>query len=85
MAVLSEEVKRKWDTLFDTLSIYVKRIPNSGRAEPALTVNEAAEVINVSTRTIRSWIKVDILPAFRIGGVIRIPSNAIQSLLDAAK
>lgn len=55
------------------------------KPSPALTVNEAAESINVSTRTIRSWIKSGTLPSFRIGGVVRIPSDAIIKLVEGSK
>jgi excisionase family DNA binding protein len=63
----------------------MKKIPFPTKPEPALRVSQAAEAINVTTRTIRSWIKDGTLPSFRIGGVVRIPSNAIQSLLEGAK
>ena len=41
-----------------------------------LTVQEVAEFLKVDVRTVRSWIKQDNLPAFRLGRGYRIPAES---------
>jgi excisionase family DNA binding protein len=60
----------------------MKQTETPQRPAPALTVNEAARGINVSDRTIRAWIKTGTLQSFRIGGVVRIPSEAVLKLVE---
>ena len=51
--------------------------------KPFLTVKEAADVLEVSTRTIHSWIKDGVIPHVRIGPkLIRIPTAKLLTLGD---
>lgn len=84
MGQIIEEVKRNKDTLVDTATLSMKKVTFYAKAKQALTVAETAEAVNVSTRTVRSWIKGGLLPSFRIGGVVRVPSNAILPLLEGS-
>ncbi len=43
-----------------------------------LTVQEVAEFLKVDVRTVRSWIKQDNLPAFRLGRGYRIPAEQLE-------
>lgn len=56
----------------------------SARCAPALsglsrlqTVSEAAELLSVSTKTIRRWIAAGRLPAVRLGRLVRVSSNSL--------
>ena len=44
------------------------------------TVREAANTLNVSTRTVRQWAKDGVLPAVRLGGVLRLPRKRIEQI-----
>jgi excisionase family DNA binding protein len=55
------------------------------QSAPLLTTSEAAQTFNVTERTIRSWIKQDILQAVKIGGVVRISRERVQQMVEAAK
>ncbi len=48
-----------------------------------LTVQEAAQRLRVSTRTIRRWIQQGDLPAIKIGKTVRILEKEITSLTHA--
>ena len=43
-----------------------------------LTIQEAADILRVSTRTIRKWIKAGELQAKKIGGVWRIRRKEVE-------
>ena len=45
-----------------------------------LTVQEAAQRLKVSTRTVRRWVKQGDLPAIKIGKTVRILEKEIASL-----
>ena len=45
------------------------------------TIAEVAERLNVSTRTVRRWIKAEDLIAHRIGGVLRISESDLRAFL----
>ena len=47
-----------------------------------LTVQEVAEFLKVDVRTVRSWIKQDNLPAFRLGRGYRIPQVKLQEWIN---
>lgn len=49
--------------------------------EPLLTVDEVAERLNVSTKTVRRWIKTGELPAYRLGRQIRISEKDLRRFL----
>ena len=44
----------------------------SRRAPRFFTIAEIAESLDVSTRTVRRWIKSRALPAHHLGGIVRI-------------
>ena len=46
-----------------------------------LTIAEVAELLQVCTRTVRRWIKSGVLPAHRIGGVVRIAEADLLAFL----
>jgi excisionase family DNA binding protein len=76
------ETKPPQGARVDTAPVSMKQNESPQRPAPALTVNEAARSINVSDRTVRSWIKNGTLQSFRIGGVVRIPSEAVLKLVE---
>lgn len=43
-----------------------------------LTTREAASRLAVSPRTVLVWIDKGLLPAFRVGGVVRIDSDVLE-------
>jgi len=45
------------------------------------TVDELAEMLKVSTQTIRAWIKSGKLKSFKIGKAHRIPDTEVQRLI----
>jgi excisionase family DNA binding protein len=45
------------------------------------TIAEVAERLGVSTRTVRRWIKVGDLVAYRISGVLRITESDLRAFL----
>lgn len=49
------------------------------------TVSEAAQVLGLSTQTIRAEIHAGRLPAFRIGRKFLLPRNAIEKLVEGEK
>ena len=77
--------KQEQGARVDTAPEVMKKNAARRKLDPAFTVNEAAEGINVSTRTIRSWIKSGTIQSFRIGGVVRIPREAVIKLVEGAK
>lgn len=48
-----------------------------------LTLPEVALMLRVSPRTVRRMIDRDGLPAFRVGGSVRIASDELEAWLDA--
>jgi excisionase family DNA binding protein len=48
---------------------------------PLLTLPEAAELLNVSTRTVRRQIDDGLLPTVRIGGAVRIRPDDLRSFI----
>ena len=49
--------------------------------EPLLTVREAARVLSVSVRTIYTLIEDGRIPAFRVGGQLRLSRDVLASWL----
>lgn len=43
-----------------------------------LTAGEVATRLDVSRMTVNRWIKAGKLPAFRLGSVLRIPTEAVD-------
>jgi excisionase family DNA binding protein len=59
-------------------------MPGKNQPKPVLvlhTVNDAAELLNFSTRTVRRYIAEGLLPAYRVGRGIRISQADIDALL----
>lgn len=58
---------------------------NSRRDKPTqfFTIAEVAERLDVSTRTVRRWIRSGDLVAHRFGGVVRIAESDLRSFLAA--
>jgi excisionase family DNA binding protein len=50
-----------------------------------LTIDEAAEVLNVSPRTVRRLIESRALPAHRLGRLVRISSPDLAAFLAATR
>ena len=51
------------------------------KTEPLYTVAQAADILNVSQKTVRRLIKKGYLPVIRIGGLLRIEPLDIQDLI----
>jgi excisionase family DNA binding protein len=51
------------------------------KPEPLYTVAQAAEILNVSEKTVRRLIKKERLRVIRIGGLLRIDPLDIQDLI----
>ncbi len=49
--------------------------------EPMLTINEVAERLNVSDRTVQRWITSGALPVHRLGRMIRIAGPDLKAFL----
>jgi excisionase family DNA binding protein len=56
--------------------------PNWGTEPEALTLQDAATVLGVSTRTIRNWIQQKKIQAFKLGGRWRIRREEVSRLLN---
>lgn len=53
----------------------------SGAHIALLTLDEVAEELRVTTKTVRNWIGKGHLPAIRVGGVIRVRRSDLVDLL----
>ncbi len=53
--------------------------------ERLLTYGEAAEVLGVTDRTVRSLVKTGALPAVRFGGSVRIDPRDLRKFIENAK
>lgn len=51
-------------------------------AKPYLRVDEVADHLRVSRRTVYFWVQTGKLPGVRVVGVVRIPSSALQVLIE---
>jgi excisionase family DNA binding protein len=45
------------------------------------TIGQIAELLEVSTRTVRRWIGAELLVAHRFGGVVRIAAHDLRAFL----
>lgn len=52
--------------------------------EPLLTIAETADQLHLSKPTIRRWIHDGTLPAYKLGGQVRIKESDIDALLEAS-
>ena len=60
----------------------VRRLRFDGAKIPKLyTIEQIAEYVDVSTRTVRRWIEKGLLVAHRVGGLIRISDVDFQAFL----
>ena len=50
-----------------------------------LTVAQTAEELQVCRATVYGWVRDGRIAVFRVGGLIRIPRDAIEGLLQPAK
>lgn len=50
-------------------------------AKPYLRVDEVADHLRVSRRTVYLWVQIGKLPGVRVVGTVRIPSSALQALI----
>ena len=51
--------------------------------DPLLTINQVAEICNVSRRSVQNWLYARELPAIRLGAkLIRIRQSALDEFLD---
>ena len=48
----------------------------------ALRPKEAAEALGISERTLRTWMRNEELPAFRVGSVLRIRVSDLEKWID---
>jgi excisionase family DNA binding protein len=55
--------------------------PPAKKPQPLHTVSEAAEILNVSEKTVRRLIKDDRLRSIRIGGLLRIDPADLEDLI----
>jgi excisionase family DNA binding protein len=49
--------------------------------KPFYTVAEVAERTGVSVQGVYKWIRVGKLPAYRFGGAVRVPVEALQQFM----
>lgn len=47
-----------------------------------LTVDEAAEVLNIKTATVRAWLLQGRLPRVNCGRCVRIPADALERFVE---
>jgi excisionase family DNA binding protein len=47
------------------------------------TIQQVADFVDVSTRTVRRWIEKELLVAHNIGGLIRISEGDLRAFLAA--
>jgi excisionase family DNA binding protein len=57
------------------------KLPRTSRRS-LLTADEVAEILNVSTRSVRRLIKDGKLPIVRVGRAVRIRPEALETLID---
>jgi len=51
------------------------------RCPPAISVHEAARILQVTAATVYSWVRNGEIPSIRLGGRIRIPTARLAELL----
>ena len=50
--------------------------------KPTLTPAEVATLLSVTARTVRTLIDTEGLPAYRVGRLLRIPTDDLRAWLD---
>lgn len=53
--------------------------------QPTYTTAEVAEILSLSTKTITKYLKEGRLRAYKIGGVYRIPDDAVNDFIESTK
>ena len=64
-----------------TAEMRTKPTPPTAADPPVLTVRVVAEDHNVSIKTVYNWIATGVLPAYKIGNVIRMRQSEVDSAL----
>ena len=54
-----------------------------GKIPKFFTVNQIAEMLDISTRTVWRWIKSEALAVHRFGGVVRVAEADLKAFLAA--
>jgi excisionase family DNA binding protein len=75
--------KKDWDEIKEDIKEIRKALENQGKMHPSkkwLTSNGAAEYLNVKVRTIYSYISKGILNTKKIGGILLINRDELESL-----
>lgn len=52
--------------------------------DEVLTVDEVAQLLKVTSTTVRRWCSMGWLPAFKIGRAWRIPGDGLERLMEPA-
>jgi excisionase family DNA binding protein len=52
--------------------------------EPFVPIEEVSKYFSVSISTVRAWIRMDLVPALKIGGVYRFRISEVEHALRAA-
>lgn len=59
----------------------LKSTQGQATAVEVYTVREVANILKVSTKTVRDWIRKGRLKAVRIGRILRVPEDELRRLL----
>jgi excisionase family DNA binding protein len=57
------------------------RHANGSMDEKYYTVEEVADILNVSPRTVRRWVRTKVLKSYKFGAARRIASSGLQALI----
>ncbi len=58
--------------------------PSDIRITPYWSVEQVAEALDVHSRTVRRWIHAGLLPAVRVGSLLRISDAELQAFVKRA-
>jgi len=53
--------------------------------EKYYTVEQVADILNVSPRTVRRWVRSKVIASYKFGAARRIPSSALQALIARSR
>jgi excisionase family DNA binding protein len=65
----------------EAIEILSKARRTSGTAQKFYTIAHVAEMLEVSSRTVRRWIKEGHLGVLRVGGVVRIGDANLKAFI----
>jgi excisionase family DNA binding protein len=54
---------------------------NGSKDEKYYTVQEVADILNVSPRTVRRWVRSKVVESYKFGAARRIASSGLQALI----